>query len=83
MNYFVTLQAERFYDMINIYEKLGNYSLDVSKYVLTGFVLASFFKVVDEGYTLYIVGCIVVLLFMAIAIWAFKIQNKVIEKQKK
>ncbi len=69
--------------MINIYEKLGNYSLDVSKYVLTGFVLASFFKVVDEGYMLYIVGCVVVLLFMAIAIWAFKIQNKVIDNQKK
>ncbi len=38
-------------------EKLGGYLIDVSKYVLTGVVIASFFKdFQDSKYTIYGVG---------------------------
>lgn len=37
-------------------EKLGNYLIDISKYVLTGVVIASIFKDWDDKFTLYVSG---------------------------
>lgn len=63
--------------MINIYEKFGNYALDVSKYVLTGFVLATFFGSMEVGATnMYIIGIAVAFVFLLIAIWAYNVQNR-------
>lgn len=63
--------------MINIYEKFGNYALDISKYVLTGFVLASFFSEMESGtIKMYITAIGLVILFFLFAVWAYHMQNK-------
>ncbi len=41
-------------------EKLANYLLDVSKYVLTGVVITSLFNDVTDKTLIYIVGLVVV-----------------------
>ena len=41
-------------------EKLGNYLIDISKYVLTGIVIASLFKdVEDKRFLIYTLGLLV------------------------
>ncbi len=42
-------------------EKLGNYLLDVSKYVLTGVVITSLFGRMSDYVTVYILGVITVI----------------------
>lgn len=37
-------------------EKLGNYLIDVSKYVFTGVVIASMFKDIDDKTIIYTIG---------------------------
>lgn len=37
-------------------EKLGNYLIDVSKFIFTGVVIASMFKDVDSKTILYVLG---------------------------
>lgn len=37
-------------------EKLGNYLIDISKYVLTGVVIASMFRDLHDKTILYVVG---------------------------
>ena len=37
-------------------EKLGNYLIDVSKYIITGVVIASLFKDLVDKLAIYIVG---------------------------
>jgi hypothetical protein len=73
--------------MIHIYEKLGNYALDISKYVLTGVVIASFFRDMENDFAmLYIFGVLFSVLFMIVALFAYSIQNKresIIKKKKK
>lgn len=39
-------------------EKLGNYLIDISKYVLTGFVIASMFKDFIDKTTMYVIGLV-------------------------
>ncbi len=43
-------------------EKLGNYLLDVSKYVLTGVVITSFFKNISDYVLIYLLGMITVII---------------------
>lgn len=43
-------------------EKLGNYLLDISKYVITGIVIASMFKDIDNKILVYIVGLAIAVL---------------------
>ena len=63
--------------MIQIYEKLGNYVLDISKYVFTGVVIASFFRDMENDFTmLYLLGVIFSILFMIVAVFAYSVQNK-------
>lgn len=73
--------------MIKIYEKLGNYALDISKYVLTGIVIASFFKDMEgNNATLYMLGVFFSALFLIIALTAYHLQNnkeKKTDKKKK
>ena len=47
-------------------EKLGDYFVDVSKYVLTGVVFSSMFKELADRASLYIVGLFIVVF----ALWA-------------
>ena len=37
-------------------EKLGNYLIDVSKYVFTGVVISSFFKDLESKAIIYVIG---------------------------
>lgn len=39
-------------------DKLGNYLIDISKYVFTGVIIASIFKDLDDKFMLYLVGFI-------------------------
>lgn len=39
-------------------EKLGNYLIDVSKYVFTGVILTSFFKDLESKSVIYVTGLI-------------------------
>jgi len=47
-------------------EKLGNYLIDISKYVLTGVVISSFFKDFDD-YKFFVYGFGVVVSVLALA----------------
>lgn len=69
--------------MIDFYDKIGNYTLDVSKYVLTGVVITTFFKSFDENESGYIypTGLIVALSFMIMSFWAYRKHNE-LEKKK-
>lgn len=49
-------------------EKLGTYFLDVSKYILTGVVIASMFKDFDNKILIYIVGLILSLLCLIVGL---------------
>ena len=70
--------------MIQIYEKLGNYVLDISKYVFTGVVIASFFRDMENDFTmLYLLGVIFSILFMIVALFAYSVQNKREERNNK
>lgn len=66
---------------------MGNYALDISKYVLTGVVIASFFRDMENDFAmLYIFGVLFSVLFMIVALFAYSIQNKresIIKKKKK
>lgn len=55
-------------------EKLGNYLIDISKYVLTGIVIASLFKdVEDKRFLIYTLGLLVA---MATLIAGLILSNK-------
>lgn len=55
-------------------EKLGNYLIDISKYVLTGIVIASLFKdVEDKRFLIYTLGLLVA---MATLIASLILSNK-------
>lgn len=49
-------------------EKLGAYFLDVSKYILTGVVIASMFKDFDNKILIYIVGLILSVLCLIVGL---------------
>ena len=47
-------------------ENLGKYLIDISKYVVTGVIIASTFKDMDDKYVLYIISAI--LAFVALIV---------------
>mgnify|MGYP004571543387 CR=1 FL=1 len=49
-------------------EKLGAYFLDVSKYILTGVVIASMFKDLDNKIFVYIVGLLLSILCLIVGL---------------
>ena len=49
-------------------EKLSNYMIDVSKYVLTGVVITSLFNDVTDKTMLYLTGIFIVLLSLTIGL---------------
>lgn len=49
-------------------EKLGPYFLDVSKYILTGVVIASMFKDFDNKILIYLVGLILSVLCLIVGL---------------
>ncbi len=49
-------------------EKLGTYFLDVSKYILTGVVIASMFKDFDNKVLIYIVGLLLSILCLIVGL---------------
>lgn len=61
-------------------EKLGTYFLDVSKYILTGVVIASMFKDFDNKILIYIVGLILSILCLIVGLI---LTNKKEKKDKK
>lgn len=67
--------------MIDLYEKIGNYTLDVSKYVFTGVVITTFFRTFDAAeYVIYLAGITFALAFMLIAFWSYSKHNEKIRK---
>lgn len=50
-----------------MWDKLSTYTLDVSKYILTGVVIASMFKEFADKTVMYIVGIVAALLFWGLA----------------
>lgn len=61
-------------------EKLGTYFLDVSKYILTGVVIASMFKDFDNKILIYIVGLVLSILCLIVGLI---LTNKKESKQNK
>ena len=62
-------------------EKLGNYLIDISKYVLTGIVIASLFKdVEDKRFLIYTLGLLVA---MATLIAGLILSNLILSNKKK
>ena len=49
-------------------EKLGTYFLDVSKYILTGVVIASMFKDFDNKILIYVVGLLLSILCLIVGL---------------
>lgn len=49
-------------------EKLGNYLIDVSKYVFTGVVITSFFKDLESKLIIYGVGFVFSLLVLVVGL---------------
>lgn len=49
-------------------EKLGTYFLDVSKYILTGVVIASMFKDFDNKILIYIVGLLLSVICLVVGL---------------
>ena len=49
-------------------EKLGNYLIDVSKYVFTGVVITSFFKDLESKTFIYTIGFVFSLLVLVVGL---------------
>ena len=49
-------------------EKLGSYFVDVSKYILTGFVISSLFKDFEDKVLIYIVGIALAFLCLVVGL---------------
>ena len=64
-------------------EKLGTYFLDVSKYILTGVVIASMFKDFDNKILIYIVGLILSILCLIVGLILTNKKEKKDKKEKK
>lgn len=58
-------------------DKLGNYLIDISKYVFTGVIIASIFKDLDDKFTLYLVGFIFsfIMLFLGLLLVYYSHKN--------
>lgn len=59
--------------MVNFYEKISNYALDVSKYVLTGVVITTFFRSFDDkdGLWIYLIGLLVAIFFLGVSFFSY------------
>ena len=49
-------------------ENLGKYLIDISKYVVTGVIIASTFKDLDDKYLVYILSAIVALIALVVGL---------------
>lgn len=56
----------------DVQEKVGDYLLDVSKYVFTAVVLTSFFEDIDTSVWIkYAVGILMIILMISLALFYF------------
>lgn len=58
-------------------EKLGNYLIDISKYVITGVVIASLFKDLADKVVMYVCG----VLFAGVALMAGLVLTNKVKKE--
>jgi uncharacterized membrane protein YraQ (UPF0718 family) len=49
-------------------ENLGKYLIDISKYIVTGVIIASTFKDLDDKYLVYILSAIVALIALIVGL---------------
>lgn len=49
-------------------ENLGKYLIDISKYVVTGVIIASTFKDLDDKYLVYILSAVVAILALIVGL---------------
>jgi len=80
MNLFVYLCANviiiNHFNFTDMWEKLSTYTLDVSKYILTGVVIASMFKEFADKTVMYIVGIIAAILFLVAGLIFYQKSDK-------
>lgn len=49
-------------------ENLGKYLIDISKYVVTGVIIASTFKDLDDKYLVYILSAVVAIIALIVGL---------------
>ncbi|MBQ6769989.1 MAG: hypothetical protein IJP44_03290 [Bacteroidales bacterium] len=49
-------------------ENLGKYLIDISKYIVTGVIIASIFKDLDDKYVIYILSAFVALIALIVGL---------------
>lgn len=49
-------------------ENLGTYLIDISKYVLTGVIITSLFKDMQDKWVLYVLGIVIVLVALIVGL---------------
>lgn len=49
-------------------ENLGQYLIDISKYVVTGVIIASTFKDLDDKYMVYILSAVVAIMALIVGL---------------
>ena len=66
-----------FVKKISVWEKVSDFSMDISKYVLTAVIITSAFEELSEvGWMMYLMGVIGAALFLSVSIVMLNIANK-------
>lgn len=62
---------------VSVWEKISDFMMDISKYVLTAVIITSAFEELSEvGWMMYLVGIIGAALFLSVSIVILNIANK-------
>ncbi len=62
---------------ISVWEKVSDFMMDISKYVLTAVIITSAFEeLADVGWIMYVVGIAGALIFFAMGVFVIYLLNK-------
>lgn len=62
---------------ISVWEKVSDFMMDISKYVLTAVIITSAFEeLADVGWIMYVVGIAGALIFFAMGVFVIYVLNK-------
>lgn len=62
---------------VSVWEKISDFMMDISKYVLTAVIIASAFEELSEvGWMMYLVGVIGAALYLSVSVVMLNIANK-------
>lgn len=69
--------AKDFVKKVSVWEKVSDFMMDISKYVLTAVIITSAFEELsDAGWVMYIVGIAGALVFMFLSVFIIYLLNK-------